>query len=90
LKSTALDEFWDEFERLPAHVRRLARQEYQRFAADPFHPGLEFKRVGARQRQLWSVRIGLSYRALGLRNGNEIVWFWIGTHAEYDQLIRRF
>jgi hypothetical protein len=32
------------------------------------------------------VRIGLGYRALGIRTGDEVVWFWIGSHADYDQL----
>jgi hypothetical protein len=26
-----------------------------------------------------------SYRALGLREGDLIVWFWIGTHEEYNR-----
>jgi hypothetical protein len=36
---------------------------------------------------VWSVRINLQYRALGRRRGELIVWFWIGTHDEYDKLI---
>jgi len=34
-----------------------------------------------------SVRVTLGYRALGLLGAEEIVWFWIGTHAEYDRLL---
>jgi hypothetical protein len=34
------------------------------------------------------VRIGLAYRALGVRDGDDVVWFWIGSHADYDQLLR--
>jgi hypothetical protein len=33
--------------------------------------------------------VGLHYRALGISDDGGIVWFWIGTHAEYDQLLRR-
>jgi hypothetical protein len=35
-----------------------------------------------------SVRVGLAYRALGVRDTEEIIWFWIGSHADYDQLLR--
>jgi hypothetical protein len=37
---------------------------------------------------LWSARAGISYRALGKDREEGIVWFWIGTHAEYDELIK--
>lgn len=39
-------------------------------------------------RSIYSARVGLGYRALAVRDGDDVVWFWIGTHADYDQLIR--
>ena len=66
--------FWDAHRKLPRGVRRQARRAYERFAADPHHPGLEFKRVG-RRRLVYSVRVSLDYRALGVREGDVIVWF---------------
>ena len=78
------------FERLPSEVQRRARAAYRRFAADPAHPGLQFKRLHA-SLDLWSVRVTESYRAVGVRTTVEsedrIVWFFIGTHAEYDKLL---
>ena len=59
-----------------------------RFREDPFHPSLQFKRLGT-ARPVWSVRISIDYRALGARDGDVIVWFWIGSHADYDKLISR-
>ncbi len=55
---------------------------------DPTHPGLQFKRVHPRQ-PIYSVRIGLDWRAVGARQGDTIVWFWIGSHAEYDALLKQ-
>jgi mRNA-degrading endonuclease RelE of RelBE toxin-antitoxin system len=76
------------FERLPNDIRERAREAYRRFAADPAHPGLRFKRLHA-DLPLWSVRITDSYRAVGVRKSDEeIVWIFIGTHAEYDRLLR--
>ena len=68
---------------LPVEVRQLADRCYALLRQDPHHPSLHFKKVG----RLWSVRVGLHYRALGVENGPDLVWFWIGTHAEYDRLL---
>jgi hypothetical protein len=34
-----------------------------------------------------AVRIGLQYRALAIETGDDLLWFWIGSHSEYDKLI---
>jgi hypothetical protein len=65
----------------------LADKSFELLKADPYHPSLHFKKVG-RARDLWSVRVGTHYRALGLDKPDGIVWSWIGTHAEYDRLLR--
>ncbi len=73
---------------LPADVQRQAREAYRYFRNDPTHPGLQFKRVSQRE-PIYSVRVGRSYRAVGLWEGAEIRWVWIGSHAEYDKLLQR-
>lgn len=73
---------------LPSSVRRRAEAAYRLFKDNPHHKSLQFKVIDEK-RNLYSVRIGRSYRALGIMKENhEIVWFWIGSHAEYDTLIR--
>lgn len=74
--------------RLPEDVRVRARDAYRLFEQNPNHPSLRFKRVHA-TRPIYSARIGLHYRALGVRDGDEIVWFWIGSHPDYDQFVSR-
>jgi hypothetical protein len=64
----------------------LARKNYRLWQADASHPSLQFKRVGKKE-SIYSVRVGIGWRALGLVEGNTITWFWIGSHAEYDRLI---
>ena len=61
---------------------------YKRFVAEPAHPGLRFKRVHETD-PIYSVRISIDYRAMGVRDGDEVVWFWIGSHAEYEKLLSR-
>jgi hypothetical protein len=60
---------------------------YRLFRDDPAHPSLHFKQVHP-TREIYSVRVGLGYRALAVRDGEVLLWFWIGTHAEYDQLLQ--
>lgn len=79
--------FREAYRRLPEHVQRRAREVYRRFRDDPNHPSLRFKQVHATQ-PIYAARVGLGYRALALVDGDAAVWFWIGTHAEYDQLLR--
>lgn len=85
MKSICLSEFWSLYHKLPVEIISLADKKYLLFATNPYHPSLQFKPIKG---QFWSVRIGQNYRAVGKRNGDEIAWFWIGTHAEYDQICR--
>ncbi len=80
--------FLDRLGRLPDSVRQQASHAYALWRTDPHHPSLQFKRVSQRQ-AIYSVRVGLGHRALGLWEGDTITWFWIGSHAEYDTLLAR-
>jgi len=75
-------------DQLPVAVQQQADRAYALWRSDPYHPSLEFKRVSQRQ-PIYSVHVGIGYRALELREADHIYWFWIGTHAEYDQLLKR-
>ncbi|MFN3656243.1 MAG: type II toxin-antitoxin system RelE family toxin [Pseudolabrys sp.] len=75
--------FWQAYAKLPENVRALADKNYALLKENPQHPSLKFKKVG----RYWSVRVGLHYRALAAENGGDLVWFWIGSHAQYDALI---
>jgi hypothetical protein len=89
MKSKTTRKFRELLRALPEDVRRQAYADYRQFKRDPYHPSLQFKRV-SQQKLLYSVRIGISYRALGLREEEDlIVWIWIGSHAAYDKLPSR-
>jgi hypothetical protein len=81
------DDFADAFRRLPTDVQDQARRCYRLWRDNPFHPSLKFKRIHGHDR-VYSVRIGLGWRAVGLVDGPQFSWFWIGSHAEYVRLIR--
>lgn len=88
MKHLTLPRFWELYRRLPPNIQKLADKNYQFLKADPTHPSLHFKKVG-KKKQLWSVRVGINYRALGVEKSEGIVWFWIGSHAEYDELVSK-
>lgn len=85
MNSRTRPSFWRAYARLSEANRRAARRAYASFAENPQHPALRFKKLGG-HRQVWSVRINEQCRAIGERNGNTIVWAWIGTHNEFDHL----
>ena len=83
-----LPRFWQSYNRLPKDIQLLADKKYELLKNNPFHPSLHFKKVGNRK-QLWSVRINDNYRALSIEKTEGIVWFWIGMHIEYDEILYR-
>lgn len=81
------DDFRAAFVRLPEPIQQQARAAYKLFRENPYHNSLQFKAVAP---SVYSVRIGLHDRALGWRaSTEEISWFWIGSHAEYDRLLKQ-
>lgn len=86
MKSTTTSQFHKFFARLPEQIQRQAREAYKLFKQNPYHPSLHFKQVHSSQ-PIYSIRISLDYRAIGEKEGDEITWFWIGSHSDYDKLI---
>lgn len=86
IESRTTRRFWEAFADLSAEVQQEAKDVYRLFLSNPAHPSLHFKKLEGEDR-IYSVRIGLGYRALGAMKGNRVVWFWIGSHAEYDRKV---
>jgi hypothetical protein len=73
------------FTELPPETREAARKAYRLWLSDPRHPSLHFKPIRA---DIWSVRITLNYRAVGVLRSGAIYWHWIGRHEEYERIIK--
>ncbi|MFD1328935.1 ParE family toxin-like protein [Mycoplana ramosa] len=84
MKHHASPSFWRAYNTLPARVQKLADQNFELLKAEPKHPSLHLKQVG----RFWSVRVSLSWRALAVSDGDDLIWFWIGSHADYDRLVK--
>jgi len=79
----AAPDFWTCYRALPPEIQKLADRAFAQLKADPHHPSLHFKKMNT----FWSARVGLHYRAVGLEVRDGTLWFWIGTHAEYDRIV---
>jgi hypothetical protein len=75
--------FWAYFEKLPTHVQKIAKKNFELLKINPHHPSLHFKKVG----KFWSVRIGIKHRALAVEDGEGFIWVWIGIHDEYEGML---
>ena len=89
MKSSVTKAFRQKLEQLPVSVQKQAVKNYILWRSDPYHNSLQFKRVSQRQ-PIYSARVNLDYRVLGLLENDSIYWFWIGTHTEYDELLQRW
>lgn len=83
MKHYASPKFWNCYKDLPKEIKDLADKNFKSLKADPKHPFLHFKQIG----NIWSVRVGRNFRAPGLDKKEGIIWFWIGSHSDYDKLI---
>ena len=85
MKHFADASFWSCYHKLPLAVQEAADKNFQLLKQSPNHRSLHLKRIN----EFWSVRVGMSYRVLGVSsNDGDLVWFWIGTHREYERLIK--
>ncbi len=88
MKSRTTGAFRAAFARLPRVAQDQCRDSYKLFVENPRHPGLRFKKVHS-SLLIYSARVARRYRAIGVIEGDEILWFWVGTHSEYDKLLAR-
>ena len=86
MKSRLTKGFRKRFDRLPADIQNQANAAYRLWKVDPYYPSLHFKRIDPEE-PIYSVRIGLHYRAVGTWVGDTIIWDFIGTHEEYNHLL---
>ena len=88
MRSVTTSAFRKCFDSLPKRIQERARRAYKVFLSDPSHPSLQLKQVHT-SRPIFSVRVSLGYRALAIREDDIWIWFWIGSHSDYEQMLSR-
>jgi hypothetical protein len=86
--SRTTDRFWRCYKELPEEIKKEAKKAYNLFIIDPYSPGLRFKRIHS-TRPIFSLRITRDYRAVGIKQDENMIWFWIGSHSDYENLLKK-
>ncbi len=85
MKHQTTRRFWKYFNGLSEDVKRIAEKNFELLKKNPTHPSLHFKKVG----RIWSARVGIRHRALAVKDKEDFIWVWIGTHDEYERMIQK-
>lgn len=84
MRSATLPSFWTAYRSLGEPVKRATRKTYRLWMKNPFHPSLHFKCINTEE-DVWTVRVTLGFRAVGILEGDTVTWFWIGSHDAYER-----
>lgn len=85
--SKTTEEFRKGFDSLPKDIQSIALSKFKLWKNNPDHPSLRFKQIHS-SKSIYSIRISIGYRALSVKVDDTIVWFWIGSHSDYDKLLK--
>ena len=86
--SHVLPSFKKSFQILPKEIKHKAKEAYKIWKKNPFDNSLNFKQIHP-TKPIYSLQITLNWRAVGIRKEkNTMLWFWIGSHEEYNKLIK--
>lgn len=77
--------FWKCFEDLPVSVQQVSKKNFKLLKADPLYSSLHFKKLG----KFWSVRVGINHRALAIEEEQGFIWVWVGSHSEYERMLKK-
>lgn len=78
-------QFWSCLDKLSSSVQKLAHKNFALLKEDSKYPSLHFKKVG----EVWSARVGINFRAIAIEDDQDYIWVWIGSHDEYEQLLKK-
>ncbi|MGD2093284.1 MAG: hypothetical protein PVH61_44400 [Candidatus Aminicenantes bacterium] len=83
------EDFIKYFNKLPERIKKRSKKVYRQWKENPFEPRFQFKQVH-NSKPIYSVRVNIGWRALGYKKNNTVLWFWIGSHEDYNKIITQF
>ena len=87
MNSFTVKSYWQSYNELPSDIKKQADAKFELWKENPFYPSLHFKCVNSED-DIWSVRVTMDYRALAVRHKDTVIWYWIGDHNRYKQLLK--
>lgn len=84
----------ERLDKLTPRVSALADSAFALFLRDPRHPSLRNHRLddvhrGRHRAGSRSVAISKQYRVIYTLDGDTNVWYWIGSHSDYNNFTGR-
>ncbi|MFA5803778.1 MAG: hypothetical protein WC879_03950 [Melioribacteraceae bacterium] len=76
------------YDQLPPQIQVSAKKVFEKWQSNPLHPSIRFKQVHP-SKPIYSVRINRGWRALGIKEDETLIWFWIGSHTDYEKTISK-
>ena len=87
MKSTTTEKFRLLFASASTERQLRIKGAYRLWQENPAHPSLRFKKVHPRL-PIYSARVDLDWRAVGILEAETVVWFWVGPHPQYEALLK--
>ena len=87
MKSVTTEKFRLLFASATSERQARIKDAYRLWKDNPGHPSLRFKKVHTRL-PIYSVRVDLDLRAVGILEDGTLVWFWVGPHPQYEALLK--
>ena len=88
MKSETTQKFRQLFAAAPPDTQERIRTAYRLWVSNPAHPSLRFKKVHPKL-PIYSARVDLDWRAIGVLEGDTLLWFWVGPHRQYEALLKQ-
>ena len=85
MKSETTEKFRLLFAAASSDRQICIRAAYRLWRENPSHPSLRFKKTHSRL-PIYSARVDLDWRAVGIIENDTIIWFWVGPHQQYEAL----
>lgn len=89
MESRTTERFRKAYRGLLAEIQQQARDAYRLWKHDPSHPSLHFKKVH-NTLLIYSVRITLGYRALGVKKNDAMLCFGLALMPNMTGCCRNF
>jgi len=87
MKSVTTEKFRQLYLQAPPVRKEKIKRAYELWRKNPGHPSLRFKKIHSTL-PIYSARVDLDWRAVGVLKNGTLVWFWVGSHQAYEALLR--
>lgn len=87
MKSIFTERFWVNYEKYFSDFQEIILDKVEEWETEPFRPVLDYIKISP-VNDIWSIKIiNRKVRLFGIKDGNTMTWFFIGSHEEFIDFI---